>query len=522
MKIKHMLAVTALILIFAVTACTQYVFEFPTDKEITTVEDLVKFMQKHEKDSAKVNLTIDPDNSYLPITINGDKTITGKITIKEDSPFPFPFSSVTTYATKAGATNLFEIADNASLSVTNFEASVTSNAADSINAIIYVDGGEFNADSFTSSKSVTGLSIGKNATASKISITDSNIGNIAIDSSNPHSSAIYDEIEAGNSTDAEISTGFDVTTAKEFENALKQFGRVRLTDNIIIKESKFSFPKINETTYDINLNDYKLSFITDESIIVPQNKEVLFSNGTLETTINNPTNGTATSNIGANENGTITLNQVTYTAGQSGIYPMANECEVNVINSNITAKGAYGVSTNASAPVAQGIKINIENSVIETLDADSAGVVFNVPGEISIVNSKIYGGKQSVIIRGGDAIIDNCELVSRATYQGTINPIDDDVVWGSGNNIPYSTLVIGNKSTNSYSYETNCELVNTTIAMEKNIKDTFLVYVYSSQNYNVTFSSAQYADRFGNDAKFYAGPQGSGSEHTIITDESIF
>ena len=517
MKIKHMLAITALILIFAVTACTQYVFEFPTDKEITTVEDLVKFMQKHEKDSAKVNLTIDPDNSYLPITINGDKTITGKITIKEDSPFPFPFSSVTTYATKAGATNLFEIADNASLSVTNFEASVTSNAADSINAIIYVDEGEFNADSFTSSKSVTGLSIGPKATASKISITDSNIGNITIDSNNENSSAIYDKIEAGNSTDAEISTGFDATNAEEFENALEQFGRVRLTDNIIIEETQFSFPQ-NKTTYDINLNDYKLSFITDKSIIVPQNKEVLFSNGTLETTINNPTNGTATSNLVADENGTITLNQVTYTAGQSGIYPMANECEVNVINSNITAKGAYGVSTNASAPVAQGIKINIENSVIETLDADSAGVVFNVPGEISIVNSKIYGGKQSVIIRGGDAVINKCELVSRATYQGTTNPTDN--VWGDGNNIPYSTLVIGNRSTNSYSYETNCELVNTTIAMEKNIDDTFLVYVYSSQNYDVRFSSAQYADRFGNDAKFFAGPQGS--EHTIITAESIF
>lgn len=206
MKIKHMLAVTALILIFAVTACTQYVFEFPTDKEITTVEDLVKFMQKHEKDSAKVNLTIDPDNSYLPITINGNKTITGKITIKEDSPFPFPFSSVTTYATKAGATNLFEIADNASLSVTNFEASVTSNAADSINSIITINDGSFESEGFSISGNVIAVEIGPTATMPTLTGDLTNLS-ISVNKGNPNAEAIA--IELSEKINATIKIGED-------------------------------------------------------------------------------------------------------------------------------------------------------------------------------------------------------------------------------------------------------------------------------------------------------------------------
>ena len=62
---KHLLAIAALLLILSVTACTQYVFDWDSlrPQEITDIEDLVLFMQSGETASARLNLTVDPDDS---------------------------------------------------------------------------------------------------------------------------------------------------------------------------------------------------------------------------------------------------------------------------------------------------------------------------------------------------------------------------------------------------------------------------------------------------------------------------
>ena len=489
MKINHMLAVTAPILIFAVTACTQYVFEFPTDKEITTVEDLVKFMQKHEKDSAKVNLTIDPDNSYLPITINDDKTITGKITIKEDSPFPFPFSSVTTYATKAGATNLFEIADNASLSVTNFEASVTSNAADSINAIIYVDEGEFNADSFTSSKSVTGLSIGPNAEASRINVNDSNIG-IVIDEGNVESDKILDNITENNPDipQEDITTRFDAANAEEFFEKLSAYKNVRLTRDINIEASNSVPEEFRESkcttegtyidyslklgdSYTINLNGHVLSSTLRFCLPQATNNgyEVLIENGSLVLTGLSPW-GENNSTIELFENSTLTLNNVNYSSNLTGIFLFNNNdnSTLNIQNSTVDVTGTYAIGTNATKVESAGLKLNIYNSKISTHglnDTGKTGILFNVQGTIDIEDSEITGGAQAIIARGGNYTIKNTVLT--ATGENAFISPDNDFsnhIWVTGNGVPLAALTIGNRvQNNTYPYGTNVTLDNVTI-----------------------------------------------------------
>ena len=94
---KHLLAIAALLLILSVTACTQYVFDWDSlrPQEITDIEDLVLFMQSGETASARLNLTVDPDDSYFPITIKGTKKISGSLKI-EESRFPIFSSSTTT------------------------------------------------------------------------------------------------------------------------------------------------------------------------------------------------------------------------------------------------------------------------------------------------------------------------------------------------------------------------------------------------------------------------------------------
>ena len=167
-------------------------------------------MQSRETASARLNLTVDPDDSYFPITINGTKKISGSLKI-EESRFPI-FSSTTTTppgnnSKIASSDALFVIADGSSLEIKNLTATVSTNAVDKVEAIIYVNTGRLTVDSFTTPASVTGLAIGPNATASQISITDSNIGKIAIDETNKDTE-IYDEIINGNTSDAEITTGF--------------------------------------------------------------------------------------------------------------------------------------------------------------------------------------------------------------------------------------------------------------------------------------------------------------------------
>ena len=538
MKIKHMLAVTALILIFTVTACTQYVFEFPTDKEITTVEDLVKFMQKHEKDSAKVNLTIDPDNSYLPITINGNKTITGKITIKEDSPFPFPFSSVTTYATKAGATNLFEIADNASLSVTNFEASVTSNAADSINAIIYVDEGEFNADSFTSSKSVTGLSIGPKATASQISITDSNIGKIAIDETNKNT-GIYDKILSGNTSDAEISTGFDATNAKEFGYALNEFKRVRLMADFSIENDDIEVDNDNDNsddkdnpnrdfldfkgTYIIDLNGHKLT--SYEPWDLEEGTEIRISNGSL-TMINSKVIGLTNPSIALYENSKLYLDTVNYYSDVTGLFFKNYESEMilDIKDSKIIADGYYGIGTNASAPESVDLTLRIYRTTITTencsaKDPCSTAILFNVEGDVTIENSTIIGNRQAMVARGGNYDLRN------STFKATGNDYEDDdfiSTWGQGNEVPLAAIVFGNNNSgSSYAYPTTAELYNVTIeAPLTNKRELPYHGIYIRQNNDQEPVTVEGSIRRGNDCEVndhLYNKETTNDAHVIIT-----
>ncbi len=492
MKIKHMLAVTALILIFAVTACTQYVFEFPTDKEITTVEDLVKFMQKHEKDSAKVNLTIDPDNSYLPITINGNKTITGKITIKEDSPFPFPFSSVTTYATKAGATNLFEIADNASLSVTNFEASVTSNAADSINAIIYVNGGEFNAESFTSSKSVTGLSIGPKATASSIDVNDSNI-RIVIDEGNAESDKILDNITENNPSipQDDITTRFDAENAEDFFYNLFYYEKVILTKDFSItyedlaeyKDWQTVLEKETQNSGTLHFNVWKIIKSLDIDLnghtltsyvgwYLPKGEKTLsISNGNLNMQLlsEDADWNLQTASIELTEDTSLIIDDVDYKSDIVGIFlsNCNNRMTVNIYDSYFDFGGFYGIGTNATGPESEDLTIGIYGSTITTencgdpTDPCSTTILFNVKGNVTIEDSTIIGNRQAMIARGGNYDLRNSKF--KAT--GNDHDARDFILtWGQGNQVPLAAIVFGNNNSgSSYAYSTKAKLDNVTI-----------------------------------------------------------
>ena len=87
---KHFLAIVAIVLVLAATACTQYPDDWkdyfpnmPESNTIKTIEDLYLFLASDGDGEAEVNLTT--DLSWFPITVRGNKTITGKLNVTESA-----------------------------------------------------------------------------------------------------------------------------------------------------------------------------------------------------------------------------------------------------------------------------------------------------------------------------------------------------------------------------------------------------------------------------------------------------
>lgn len=153
------------------------------------------------------------------------------------------------------------------------------------------------------------------------------------------------------------------------------------------------------------------------------------------------------------------LDGVTYTG--AGFQPQGQGSTVRIANSTVVSK-TYCVSTNASASANHGVKVEIEKSTLKCTDADSAAILFNVPGTLTVKDSTLEGGRQALIVRGGTAELSGCELTNRAEYTNTKQYYDSS--WGSGNEVPMAGLVVGNRA-NAYQYAATCTLTDTTITV---------------------------------------------------------
>ena len=257
------------------------------------------------------------------------------------------------------------------------------------------------------------------------------------------------------------------------------------------------------------------------SFIIPEGKSLEISGGSLKTSLPEGSNS-ASSCIVVADNATLTLDSVEYESKQSGIYPDSSGATVNIMNhSVITVAGAWGVSTNANDKDTD-ITINIEDSTIKTTSNVGTAVMLNVDGELNIKNSYLEGEAQAVIVRCGDADISGSTLVSRGqTSQSTYNaPYEEATDWGSGNFVPYATLVVGNKSTvSNYAVNVTCKVENSKITMQNlgNNSSATDVYAAADNNCTVEFISSDYAQKVkDNDAYFVR----SGSTLNLKTSET--
>ena len=279
--------------------------------------------------------------------------------------------------------------------------------------------------------------------------------------------------------------GTPIATSAEFSSAITNGGTYYLSDDLTA-ESETAFQIAKDLT--LNLNGKKLS--TDKIFIVSGETEFTIENGTLDIRAGG---SSVEATLTMQTNSSLVLDHVVYTSDGCAVFTDKNQENVSITVTDSEISGAaYGIGTNATAPGSTDVNITVKRSKIsaETVDGDNAAILFNVKGSVVIEDSTVTGGKQALIARGGTHTISGSTFI--ATGKNSLEEEYTSGNWGSGNNIPFGAIVIGNRSASSYQYDTTVTLDDITItAPEENAagKTYYEIYVYQNDDeHKVTVS----------------------------------
>lgn len=248
----------------------------------------------------------------------------------------------------------------------------------------------------------------------------------------------------------------------------------------------------------INLNGYTLDLAVayTRPLVIGQN----FSSGNYGA-VNNVTikNGTLiAAGLVVVDGATLTVENVEYNSTLTSFLVLSKNSTLNVTDSTVISKYAYVIGTNAAqkgedGTGTHGVIINVTGSTLKSdyIDADSGSVTvfFNVPGNLNIEDSKIYGVQNAVAVRGGTANISNSML---STPNGvSLDGTDISVGWGSGNALPFGTLLVGNNSESAYQYPSNVTVTNTTITSDNENVPAIYIWGNATEENGATLSLDQ-------------------------------
>ena len=279
--------------------------------------------------------------------------------------------------------------------------------------------------------------------------------------------------------------------------ALVSGGSVTLTKDFTLSSSYLPsgtyITSASELT--IDLNGYTLSATTlAGSFKIPASSSVTIKGGTLSVTRGGSTNATSLL-ILVQDNASLTLDSVTISADNGSIIVPSASSTVTIKDSTLYTKGAYVLSTEANT--SSNDSIYIYNSTLtaeagHSGDADDGGtaVMINVASTaLTIEGSTLTGSRQALVVRCGTASVKDSKLVSLGTLTGNT---DRTTTWGGTNEVPYTTLVVGNKS--SYTGTASMTLANTSLSIVTNEVDhndgelLDLAYVSGINGYNVSLT----------------------------------
>ena len=279
----------------------------------------------------------------------------------------------------------------------------------------------------------------------------------------------------------------EVSDAAGLQAAISEGKIASLTQDIVL-DSTLPMSPSGETNIVLNGNELKT---TSENTTMVENGETLTVSGGSLSIGEGMFADMAKSALQVTDGSTIRLLNVDYRAGGTGVFAQGQNATVEIINSVIEAP-SFCVGTNAGNTANHGVDIRIINSRLETTHFDGwtgSAVLMNVPGNLTIEGSTIIGECNAVIVRSGTATIRNSVLSRPYAVEGANeSEIHMDGNWGSGNNVPLATLLLGNRAENAYQYPTVCRVENTTITSAAAGAKTVYLYGNQTAELGVTFT----------------------------------
>ena len=294
---------------------------------------------------------------------------------------------------------------------------------------------------------------------------------------------------------------------------------ISLDSNTSLKDlfdiAKTTHGSMKDVYFEIDLGGHEITDSTTDRFVFGADdaKSVKFSNGTLDFTATADALGTKYDTDGAavsllKPTGTteLILDKMTVKTNGSAVFAAyqgagkgAPAPTVTISGSTITAKGAYGVATNASGITAESGKgtINITDSKITSEDA---ALFVNIPSTVTVKGSELTSKSQVVVVRGGNVNLENTKLTLAAGYVDEVVTAENfgKVVGGklaitnssfdatdalkgyasgltlqdyrlaglwidNGTAIARGAIVIGNSSEDSYQYATHLSMSGVTV-----------------------------------------------------------
>lgn len=246
---------------------------------------------------------------------------------------------------------------------------------------------------------------------------------------------------------------------------------------------------------DIDLNGQELKIGGTTPIALNNNKSISLKDGTL---VLDNRNGRRVG-IAIFEGGSLELNDVNMTANEVSMVVDrgTNNATVDIIDSVITSTDNYVLSTNAGDPeTGANVVINIKNSTLISQISDSTAVLMNIPGTLNIEDSHLEANRQGLIVRCGNATVNNSTVKSNATTD-TIQQNNwdyyDNNKWGSGNEVPVAAVVVGNRGAEgaiSYPYDATLTSINSSFIIANKLP----VYAAGYNGHTATISGIDSAD----------------------------
>lgn len=264
---------------------------------------------------------------------------------------------------------------------------------------------------------------------------------------------------------------------------------------VLSADAKVDSAALDRAGADIDLNGQELKIGGTTPIVLNSSKSISLKDGTLVLENQN----SRRVGIAICEGGNLELNDVNMTATDVSMVvdKGTNKATVDIIDSVITSTDNYILSTNAGNPeTGADVVINIKNSTLIAQNSDSTAVLMNVPGTLNIEDSHLEANRQGLIVRCGNATVNNSTVKSNVTtdmIQQNSWDYYDNNKWGSGNEVPVAAVVVGNRGAEgaiSYPYDATLTSINSSFIIANKLP----VYAAGYNGHTATISGIDSAD----------------------------